>query len=130
MSAVSMNRVTQGVTFDKGIHDAQWTERPVGQTVGGTQHSLLPGETTVSQALENVFPKDPTVSGLVMKALAQAGSAMLLRTQNGYRGAATKTVRALRTAKGRAAGAAADEIEALLEDSDLLDRYRAALLES
>jgi len=128
--SVSMQRVTYGVTFDKGIRNADWTERPVGQTLGGTQQSVLPGETTVSAALESVFPKDPTVSGLVANALAQAGSAMILRTAGGYRAAATKTVASLRGSGGRAAAAAADEIEALLADGDLLDRYRAALLES
>jgi len=128
--SVSLQRVAHGVTFDKGIRDADWAEKPAGQTTGGTQHSLLPGETTVTAALESVFPKDPTLSGLVARALAQAGSAMSLRTAGGYRRAAMKTVASLRGAKSRAAQAAAAEIEALLEDSDLLDRYRAALLES
>ena len=128
--SVSMSRVTQGVSFNNGIRTAEWNEKPVGQTLGQTQQSLLPGETTVSEALESVFPKDPTVSGLIAGALAQAGSRMVLRTAHGFRSAATRTVRTLRGAKGSAAQAAADEIEALLDDADLLDRYRAALLES
>ena len=128
--SVSLNRVTQGVTFDNGIRTAEYNEKPVGQTLGQTQQSLLPGETTVSEALESVFPKDPTVGGLISAALAQEGSLMALRTAHGFRSAATRTMRTLRGSKGRAAQAAADEIEALLEDTDLLDRYRASLLES
>ena len=128
--SVSLTRVTQGVTFDNGIRTAEYNEKPVGQTTGQTQQSLLPGETTVSEALESVFPKDPSVGGLIAGALAQAGSLMALRTANGFRSAALRTVRALRGAKGRASQAAADEIESLLADADLLDRYRAALLES
>jgi len=128
--SVSMQRVTYGVSFDKGISGANWTEKPAGQTTGGTQQSLMPGETTVTAALESVFPKDPTLSGLVAKALAQAGSAMSLRTESGYRAAAKKTIGSLKGAKGRAAQAAAEEIEKLLDDGELLDQYRAALLES
>lgn len=128
--SVSMSRVTQGVSFNNGIRTAEWNEKPVGQTPGQTQQPLLPGETTVSEALESVFPRDPTVSGLIAGALAQAGSRMALRTAHGFRSAATRTVRTLRGSKGPAAQAAADEIEALLDDADLLDRYRAALLES
>ena len=128
--SVSLNRVTQGVTFDNGIRTAEYNEKPVGQTLGQTQQSLLPGETTVSEALESVFPKDPTVGGLISAALAQEGSLMALRTAHGFRSAATRTMRTLRGSKGCAAQSAADEIEALLEDTDLLDRYRASLLES
>ena len=128
--SVSLNRVTQGVTFDNGIRTAEYNEKPVGQTLGQTQQSLLPGETTVTEALESVFPRDPTVGGLIAGALAQAGSLMALRTAHGFRSAAMRTVRKLRESKGSAAQAAADEIEALLDDTDLLDRYRAALLES
>ena len=128
--SVSLNRVTQGVSFDNGIRTAEYNEKPVGQTLGQTQQPLLPGETTVTEALESVFPKDPSVGGLIAGVLAQEGSLMKLRSAHGFRSAATRTVRTLRGSKGRAAQAAADEIEALLDDADLLDRYRAALLES
>ena len=128
--SVSLNRVTHGVSFNGGIRTAEYNEKPVGQTLGQTQQSLLPGETTVTEALEGVFPKDPTVGGLIAAALAREGSRMSLRTAHGFRSAAQRTVRGLRGAGGRAAQAAADEIESLLDDSDLLDRYRAALLES
>ena len=128
--SVSLNRVTHGVTFDNGIRTAEYTEKPVGQTLGQTQQPLLPGETTVSEALASVFPKDPTVSGLIAGALAQAGSSMTSRTARGFRSAANHTLKTLKGMKGASAQAAAEEIEALLEDSDLLDGYRAALLES
>lgn len=128
--SMALNRVTQGVTFDHSILEAEYTEKPVGQALGNTQHALLPGETTVSEALANVFPKDPTVAGLIAGALAKAGSSMSLRSARGFRSAALRTVAKLRGSKGKAAQAAADEIDALLADSELLDGYRAALLES
>jgi len=128
--SISMGRVTHAVTFDRGIRDADWTDKPVGHSLGGTQQTLLPGGTTVSEALENVFPKEPTVEGLIARLLAEAGSAMSLRTAHGYRMAAQNTLKKLRSGKSKKARAAADEIESLLADSDLLDRYRAALLET
>lgn len=127
---MNVNRTTQGVSFNTGISMAEYNEAPAGQTPGQTQKSILPGSTTVSEALANVFPKDPTVGGQIMGLLAQAGSSMALRTANGFHFAAKKAIRNLRGAKGQAAGRAAAELEALLEDTELLDFYRAGLLET
>lgn len=128
--SVTLNRVTHGVHFDNGIRNAEYNEKPVGQTLGGTQQPLMPGSTTVSQALENVFPKDPTVSGLIAEAIAAAGDMPELRTASGFRAAAKRTIRLLHGRKGSAAQKASEEIENLLADTELLDQYRAALLES
>lgn len=135
MSAMNVNRTTQGVSFNTGISMAEYNEAPAGQTPGQTQRSILPGSTTVSEALANVFPKDPTASGQIMGMLAAAGNSTLLRTGNGFHGAAKKAIRNLRGKKGKdgkgeAAGRAAEELENLLDDTELLDQYRAALLES
>lgn len=127
---MNVNRTTYGVSFNTGISMAEYNESPAGQTPGQTQKSILPGSTTVSEALANVFPKDPTVSGQIMGLLAQAGSSMALRTANGFHAAAKKAIRSLRGAKGKAAGRAAAELETLMEDTELLDFYRAGLLES
>lgn len=127
---MTVSRTTHPVSFNTGISDAQYTETPAGQTPGLTQKPVLPGSTTVSEALANVFPRDPTVAGQIMGMLAAAGNSVLLRTGGGYRKAALKTVSALRGKGGAAAEAAAHEIEILLDDADLLDRYRASLLES
>lgn len=135
MSAMNVNRTTQGVSFNTGISMAEYNEAPAGQTPGQTQRSILPGSTTVSEALANVFPKDPTASGQIMGMLAAAGNSTLLRTGNGFHMAAKKAIRNLRgkngkDGKGEAAGRAAEELENLLDDTELLDQYRAALLES
>ena len=135
MSAMNVNRTTQGVSFNTGISMAEYNEAPAGQTPGQTQRSILPGSTTVSEALANVFPKDPTAAGQIMGMLAAAGNSTLLRTGNGFHMAAKKAIRNLRGKKGKggkgeAAGRAAEELENLLDDTELLDQYRAALLES
>lgn len=128
--SVQLNRVTHGVYFDNGIRSAEYNEKPMGQTLGGTQQMLMPGSTTVTEVMESVFPKDPTVSGLIAEALAAAGDAPELRTGAGFKAVARRTVRSLRGRSGQAAQRAADEIENLMADTELLDRYRAALLES
>ena len=65
-----------------------------------------------------------------MDALAAAGGSPLLRTAGGFRAAAVRTIRTLRGKKGGKADAAARELENLLADTELLDHYRAALLET
>lgn len=127
---MNVSRTTHGVSFNTGISMAEYNQAPVGQTAGQTQGSILPGSTTVSEALANVFPKDPTVMGFILGQLAAAGNSMELRTGDGYLRAARRTIGNLRRSKGGYAQAAAGELEALLEDTDVLERYRAALLES
>jgi len=127
---MTIERTTHGVNFNTGISMAEYNEAPAGQTQGQTQGSILPGSTTVSEALAAVFPKDPTVAGLIFGQLAAAGNSLALRTANGFRAAAQKAIVNLRGAHRAAAMKAADELDALLEDSELLDMYRASLLES
>ena len=130
MSAVNLNRVAEQVNFNTGISLAEYNEAPVGQTPGRTQGEILPGSTTVSEAIEGIFPKDPTVSGSILGMLAAAGNSTALRTANGFHVAARKTIRSLREKGGGKASAAVRELEGLMADTDLLERYRAALLES
>lgn len=127
---MTLNRVTEGVSFNTGISMAEYNEAPAGQTPGQTQKSILPGSTTVSEALATVFPKDATVDAMVFGMLAQAGNSMALRTGNGFHAAARKAIGSLRKKGGPAASAAADELEGLLADTELLDFYRASLLET
>ena len=129
---MNLNRVTEGVSFNAGISMAEYNEAPAGQTQGQTQKSILPGSTTVSEALATIFPKDATVDAMVFGMLAQAGSSTALRTGHGFHAAARKAIDALRGKGGKSgkAAAAADELEALLADTELLDFYRASLLET
>ena len=127
---MNVSRTAHGVSFNTGISMAEYNQAPAGQTAGQTQGTILPGSTTVSEAIENVFPKDPTVMATLLGQLAAAGSSLELRTGNGYVTAARRAIRSLRRMKGEAAGRAADEIETLLDDTELLESYRAALLES
>jgi len=127
---MTLNRVTHGVSFNTGISLAEYNEAPAGQTAGPTHGSILPGSTTVSEALTGVFPKDATVVGQMLGLLAEAGNSTVLRTSNGFHAAAKKTLKSLRSRGTETSKAAADEIERLLEDNELLDFYRSALLES
>ena len=127
---MTVERTTHGVSFNTGISMAEYNEVPAGQTQGQTQGSILSGSTTVSEAMAAVFPQDPTVAGLILGQLAAAGNSLALRTANGFRAAAQKAIRNLRGGKGASAMRAADELDALLEDAELLDMYRASLLES
>ena len=127
---MNVNRTTSGVSFNTGISMAEYNETPAGLPQGQSQKSILPGSTTVSEALANIFPKDPTVSGSIMAMLAAAGNSTLLRTGNGFHAAARKAIASLRGKKGPAARQAAEELETLLADTELLDYYRASLLET
>ena len=125
-----IDRITQGVQFNAGISTAEWTDGAVGQTAGPTQQALLPGSTTVSEALAAVFPKDASVAGELLAALAAAGNSPVLRTNGGFASEARRTIRRLREKGGASAAAAADELERLLNDTELLEMYRSALLET
>ena len=127
---MNVKRTAQAVSFNTGISMAEYNEMPAGLTRGQTQGQILPGSTTVSAALDAVFPKDPTVSGQLQALLAAAGNSLLLRTPNGFHLAARKALTTLRGKKSETARKAADEIEALLADTELLDFYRASLLET
>ena len=127
---MQINRTTHGVSFNTGISTAEYNEAPAGQTQGQTQGSILPGSTTVTEALSSLFPKEPTVSGLILGQLAAAGSSLNLRTSLGFQAAAGKAIRNLRAAGRASADRAADELESLLADSELLDHYKASLLET
>ena len=127
---MTLNRVTEGVSFNTGISMAEYNEAPAGQTKGMTQGTVLPGSTTVSEAIDSVFPKDPTVESAVLAALAAEGASTRLRTSRGFRQAAQGAIRSLRGKNTEKSKRAAEEIDALLEDTELLDFYQASLLES
>lgn len=127
---MSLSRVTSGVQFNTGISTTDWSSGAVGQTTGQTQSPLLPGSTTVSEALGEIFATDTSVEAQLMAELAAAGNSPFLRTSNGFHAAARRTIRALRGRSGEKAAAAAAELEELLDDTELLNQYRAALLES
>ncbi|MCQ2393292.1 MAG: hypothetical protein MJ249_03305 [Kiritimatiellae bacterium] len=127
---MQVNRTTYGVTFNTGISTAEYNEAPAGQTKGQTQGSILPGSTTVTEAMDALFPKEPTVSAQILSQLAAAGSSLSLRTAHGFQAAARKAIGSLRASGGKAAGRAVVELETLLADTDLLDQYKASLLET
>ena len=127
---MQINRTTYGVSFNTGISTAEYNEAPAGQTQGQTQGSILPGSTTVTEALSALFPKEPTVMGQLLGQLAAAGNSLSLRTAPGFRAAAHKAIQNLRISGGEAAGRAAAELECLLADTELLDQYKASLLET
>ena len=127
---MTLGRATARVSFNTGISMAEYNEAPAGQTPGQTQRAVLPGSTTVSEALASVFPRDPTVGGQIVGLLAEAGASTLRMTSNGFHAAARKAIGTLRGKGGRTAERAAAELEGLLADTELLDFYRASLLET
>lgn len=126
---MNLNRVTSSVQFNTGISTADWTSGVVGQTPGLTQRTLLPGSTTVSESISELFPTDTLAVELLARLAAEGGSVQL-RTSRGFAETARRTIRTLRGKRGGKASAAARELETLLADTELLNRYRAALLES
>lgn len=126
---MEVSRTTHALTFNTGVSNAEWTSGVVGQTPGQTQQTLLPGSTTVSAALDRIFPENRTAADAVFAALV-AGSTPALRTPSGFNAAARKALRSLRGRKGAAAARAARELGSLLADTELFESYRAALLET
>ena len=123
---MEVSRTTHALTFNTGVSNAEWTTGVVGQTPGQT---LLPGSTTVTAALDEVFPEARTAANDIFAALV-AGNGPALRTPGGFNAAARSTLRNLRGRKGPAAQRAARELGALLADTELFESYRAALLET
>lgn len=126
---LSVNRSTDPLRFDTGIGNASYTEVMDSPVSGQPQKPLMPGSTTVSQAVDALFPTDRAVGDQIMDALV-ADNPTSLRTPSGFIAAARSSARALRSLGTTAADAAAHEIETLLADADLFDRYRMALLET
>lgn len=126
---MNVTRTTQALTFNTGVSNAEWASGIVGQTPGQTQQALLPGSTTVSAALDEIFPEAQTAASDIFAALI-AGNSPALRTPGGFNAAMRRTLRTLRGRKGAAAQRAARELGTLLADTELFESYRAALLET
>ena len=126
---LGVSRTTEPLRFDVGIGSAGYADVISSPSAEEPQRSLMPGTTTVSQAIDELFPPDRSVGGEIMRALV-AGNSARLRTPGGFSEAARRTVRSLRERGTDAADGAAHEIENLLEDADLLERCRLALLET
>ena len=126
---LSVSRTTEPLRFDVGIGRAGYADIIDTPSAGEPQKALLPGATTVSQALDELFPPDRSVDGEIMRAMV-AGNPAVLRTPGGFSEAARCAVLSLRGTGTAAADMAAHEIEKLLADADLLERCRMALLET
>ena len=126
--SLNVSRTTEPLRFDTGIGQAGYAEVMDSPIAGQPQKTLLPGSTTVTQAIDELFP-DRSVGGEVMRALV-AGNSAVLRTPSGFAQTARSAMRALKKRGSPAADDAAAEIETLLADTDLLERYRMSLLET
>ncbi len=126
--SLNVSRTTEPLRFDTGIGQAGYAEVMDSPIAGQPQKTLLPGSTTVTQAIDELFP-DRSVGGEVMRALV-AGNSAVLRTPSGFAQTARSAMRALKERGSSAADDAAAEIETLLADTDLLERYRMSLLET
>ena len=126
---IGVSRTTQPISFDTGIGRADYAEVMADPAAGTAQKPLMPGSTTVTQAIDALFPSDRSVGDDVARALV-ADSPTLLRTSSGFGQAARDTLAALGGRHTEAADAAAREIASLLADADLFEHYRMALLET
>ena len=63
------SRAAETIRFDQGISMAEYNEQPFGQTKAKSEPPILPGSTTVSEALMGVFPESESVNGEIMRAL-------------------------------------------------------------
>ena len=126
---ISVSRTTDPLRFDVGIGSAGYADVISSPAEGEPQKALMPGTTTVTQAIDELFPSDRSVGGEVMRALV-AGNPATLRTSGGFSDAARNAVQSLKGRGTSAADRAALEIENLLADTDLLERCRMALLET
>jgi hypothetical protein len=122
-------RATETISFDRGISMAEYNEQPVGQSKAKIEPPILPGSTTVSEALMGVFPEGESVNGEIMRALV-AGNSAFLRTPGGFNETARQVLRKLRGKGTAAADAAVVELNSLLADTELFEQYRSTLLES
>ncbi len=127
--SLNISRTTQPLRFDIGIGSAGFADVIDSPSEGKPQSTLLPGSTTVSLALDEIFPTGIKVSAEIMRALVAENSAYL-RTSGGFAETARSALHTLREMKSPAADAAAADLENLLIDTDLLERYRLALLET
>ena len=127
--SLGVSRTTEPLRFDTGIGNASFAEIIDAPGAGQPQRSLLPGSTTVTQAVDNLFPVDKSVEGELMSAMVEHNT-VNLRTSSGFSSAAHSVLKALRNQNTPSSDAAAHEIEILLADTDLFERYRMSLLES
>ncbi|MBP5641140.1 MAG: hypothetical protein J6X55_16785 [Victivallales bacterium] len=127
---MNIQRTTESIRFDKGISVAEYAQGEVGHAAMEHQDQpLLPGSTTVSEALANIFPEGQGIMGEIMSALV-AGNPPNLRTSRGFNQIARETVGLLREKNTPSAVKAANELDSLLADTELFEQYRSALLES
>ena len=127
--SLNVSRTTDPLRFDTGIGSAGFAEILDTPSAGEPQKPLLPGSTTVTQAVDALFPTDHSVGNEILRALVSE-NAIALRTSTGFNQAARRTAQTLRARGTAASDRAAREIETLLADTDLFERYRLALLET
>ena len=127
--SLNVSRTTEPLSFNTGIGNAEFAEVFDTPTGAETPNVLLPGSTTVTQAVDALFPTERAVRDEIMSALV-AGNTAHLRTPGGFNETARETAHALREMRTAAADRAAYEIESLLADTDLFEHYRMALLET
>lgn len=127
--SLNVSRTTEPLRFDVGIGAAGYADVIDSPASGQEQKVLLPGTTTVSQAIDELFPTDRSVASEILSALVAANPPQL-RTAGGFSRTARATLKSLRGKGTEAADAAAAELETLLADTDLFERYRLSLLET
>ena len=65
---MSVSRTTDPLRFDVGIGSAGYADVIASPAAEEPQKSILPGTTTVSQAIDELFPPDRSVGGEIGRA--------------------------------------------------------------
>lgn len=123
-------RISDGIRFDTGIGHTDYSDKPVGQSTGHPSTALLPAGTTVSEAIKDVFNFGATVNDEIMQLLTATYANPKFRTASGFHAAMKKALQNLKNSKGKHSGEAFRVLEELMEDTDLLEQYRASIVES
>ena len=77
--SLGVSRTTEPLTFNTGIGNASFAEVLNAPGAGEPQKDLLPGSTTVTQAVDALFPTERAVRDEILSALV-AGNTPSLRT--------------------------------------------------
>ena len=76
--SLNVSRTTDPLRFDVGIGSAGYADIISSPGEGEAQQALLPGTTTVSQAIDELFPTDRSVGGEIMRAMVAGNPASVV----------------------------------------------------
>ena len=76
---IGVSRTTDPLRFDVGIGSAGYADVISSPAAEEPRKTLMPGTTTVTQAIDELFPSDRSVGGEIMRALVAGNPARVVR---------------------------------------------------